>query len=491
MKLVDLLDVKHQIYHLIQGTIEEVNIEYLSQDSRDIQDNTLFFCVPGTTFDGHQFAKMAEEKGAVCLVASKHVDVKIPVVYVEDVIKTMAFLAMRFYHDPSGSMSLIGVTGTNGKTTTTHIIRHLFEKNKKSCGMIGTNGIWYHQEHIYTPNTTPDSLTLQKNLAKMKEEEVFICTSEVSSHALVMGRVQNVDFNVAVFTNLTHEHLETHHTMAEYGMAKSLLFAQLGSGNNGKIAILNKDDTYAKVIASRCNATIWYYSTKDPSAEFYAKDMVYLASKTEFTLVFQGLEYPVISPLMGEFNVQNALAALAAYYALERHLEKGIEALSSFSGVEGRMQTIENDLGIHAIVDFAHTPDGLEKAMAALKKLNHKRIITMIGHDGGNRDNSIRQDLGRIALEYSDYVVFTSENPREEDPMKIMKEMVNGLEVHHYEFVKDRHKAIDRVVALGQKGDILFFTGKGHEPYQLIGCEKIPFHEVQFVKEALEKKAHE
>ncbi|MBW9212078.1 MULTISPECIES: UDP-N-acetylmuramoyl-L-alanyl-D-glutamate--2,6-diaminopimelate ligase [Terrabacteria group] len=491
MKLVDLLDLNYQLYRTIKGSIQDINIEYLSQDSRDIQKNTLFFCVPGASFDGHQFAKIAEEKGAVCLIASKPVDVQIPIIYVEDVVRTMAFLAMRFYHNPSKEITLIGVTGTNGKTTTTHIIRHLFEKNKQVCGMIGTNGIWYQQEHIYSPNTTPDALTLQKSLAKMKKAGVSFCTAEVSSHALVMGRVQHVDFKVAVFTNLTHEHLETHHTMSEYCMAKSLLFAQLGSGNDKKVAILNKDDAYAKEIANRCNAMIWYYSTKDSSAEFYAKDIQYSATSTSFILVFQGREYLIQSGLIGEFNVQNVLAALATYYAVHRNLELAIEALKSFKGVEGRMQRVENSLGIHAIVDFAHTPDGLEKAMTALKEIEHTRIITMIGHDGGNRDNSIRQDLGRIALEHSDYVVFTSENPRDENPMKIMNEMVKGSDKKNYEFLVDRHEAIDQVVSLAKRGDILFFAGKGHEPYQLIKRERIPFNEVQFVKEALEKKAHE
>lgn len=491
MKLVDLLDVEHQLYLKIEGDISGVEIDHISQDSRKVEKNTLFFCVPGTTVNGHKFAKMAEEKGAVCLVASEAVEVLIPVIYVSSVIRTMAYLAMRFYGNPSASLKLIGVTGTNGKTTTTHLIRHLIQSREGDCGMIGTNGIWYGSNHIYSPNTTPDAITFQRSLKEMVKSSISVCTTEVSSHSLVMGRVKNVDFDVAVFTNLTHEHLETHHTMEEYCMAKSLLFAQLGSGNDYKVGILNLDDTYAQTMGNRCNATLWFYSTKNPKAEFYAKEIQYSAQSTDFTLVCPGREYVVHSPLIGEFNVSNVLAALASYYAIYHSLEEAIEALKTFPGVEGRMQVIPNTLGIQAIVDFAHTPDGLEKAMQALQELPHHRILTMIGHDGGNRDNSIRPELGRISLEQSDYVVFTSENPRDEDPMKIMKEMVNGSQVSNYEFVIDRKEAIERMVELAQAGDILFFAGKGHEPYQLILDQRIPFNEVQYVEEALIRKSHE
>lgn len=490
MKLVDLLDIKKQLYLSIDGDISNIEIASLSQDSRNIGEKCLFFCVSGKQVDGHIFAKKAQDKGAVCVVSEKKIVLDVPVIYVNSVVKTMAFLAMRFYHNPSFALPIVAVTGTNGKTTTTYLVRYLLQTLHGSCGMIGTNGIWYNHEHIYSPNTTPDALTMQKYLRKMVDDGQKFCAAEVSSHALVMGRVKNISFQVAVFTNLTHEHLETHHTMSEYCMAKSLLFAQLGSGNENKVAILNKDDHYASIIANRCNANIWYYSTKDKRANFYAKDIIYSVDKTIFTLVFQNKEYQVEIPLIGEFNVANTLAALAAYYALQRNLDEAIAILPQFPGVAGRMEKVENNLGINAIVDFAHTPDGLKKAMQALRRIKHKRIITMIGHDGGNRDPSIRSSLGRIALEHSDYVIFTSENPRNEDPLKIMQAMVADTQKQNYEFIVDRKEAIFKVVSLAHKGDILFFTGKGYEAYQLINDQKIPFNEVQYVKEALMQKEH-
>ncbi len=480
----------------IVGDIASVEVLNLQQDSRKVTSGTAFFCVDGEYVDGHNYADKAAENGAVLFIASKDISTKIgdiPVIYVNDVKHIMAKLANHFYDYPSSKLNMIGVTGTNGKTTVTHLIEWIYRKNQEDTGIIGT--IYRKvKDHIYpTINTTPDPLIMQETLQKMVEEKVSMCACEVSSHALFQGRVWGVDFNTAVFTNLTPDHLETHKTMEEYGTVKSLLFAQLGNtlkNGNARYGIVNIDDPFAEKLLYRTSSEVITYSLIDETADFFAKNMTFFPNKTTFDLVVNGGEvYPVELPLVGDFNVANTLAAIAASYVNGIAIQDAVTALASFEGVLGRMQGITNDLGIQAIVDYAHTPDGLEKLIGTLKKLNYNKLMIMIGHDGGNRDNSIRPALGKLALDNADYVIFTSVNPRNEDPTKIMKEMVSDHKGTHYEFVVDRKEAIYRMVELAEAGDLIVFCGKGHESLQHLDGISIPFNEVEYVREALIEKS--
>lgn len=478
----------------INGDISELEINYLSQNSRDIQDDTLFFCVVGETVDGHNYAAKAYEAGASLFVASKPIDDQVgdkPVVYVKDVKRAMAMLANAFYGFPSQDLNMIGVTGTNGKTTVTHLIECIYRGQGQKTGLIGTIYRKIDDQIFDTVNTTPDSLLMQATLAQMVEAGVSMCASEVSSHALFQGRTWGVDFNTAVFTNLTHEHLETHKTMEEYGTVKSLLFSQLGNSSKGgrqRFAVINLDDPFSKTLAYRTAAQVVTYSLTNQDADFYTSDLNYAVDGTEFTLHFQNEVYPVTIPLVGEFNVSNTLAALAAAYVNGVDLSAAVDSLRDFKGISGRMQVIANPLGINAIVDYAHTPDGLEKLYIALKQIPHKRLITMIGHDGGNRDNSIRPELGRLALENSDWVVLTTENPRDENPKKIMLEMVGSTNLTNHEYVEDRKEAIYRTVALAEAGDLIVFAGKGHESVQYLNGYSVAFDEAGYVAQALQER---
>lgn len=489
----------HELFSIIKmkeivGDIEDVRIEYLSRDSRDIQEHTVLFCIPGSYVDGHDYVKQAVEKGVALIVASKDVSKDagaVPVIYVKDVVRVMALVANKFYDYPSSKMSMIGVTGTNGKTTVSYLIESIYKNLGKKTGLIGTIGLRYADVVYPTSNTTPDSLILQRVLREMVDAGVEMCVSEVSSHSLYQGRTRGVDFDTAVFTNLTHEHLETHKTMEEYGTVKSMLFAQMGNTlkcGQLRCGIINIDDPLQEQLLYRTSVDALTYSLKNNQADFYAENCVYTTEYTEFDVVTVNERVHFKVELVGEFNVANILAAVAACYSKGISLEESAAALSRFQGVPGRMQVIPNQLGIKAIVDYAHTPDGLEKLFIALKKLEYRRLIFMIGHDGGNRDETIRPLLGGLALDNSDYVVFTSVNPRDEDPIKIMEELVAGKPCTHYEFVVDRKEAIERVVDLAESGDLIVFSGKGHEPLQLMDGYAIPHDEAGFVLEALQKR---
>lgn len=471
-----------------------VTIEHVSHDTRDMRDNTLFACVVGATVDGHDYAAQAVAHGAVAILAQHEVTSipeQIPVIYVPDVKRALAIVANIFYNQPSSALTLIGVTGTNGKTTVSHLLEHIYREQGDKTGLIGTLYRKVGDTVYETANTTPDCLVMQQTLSEMVQQDVAVCVSEVSSHALHQGRVWGVDFNGAIFTNLTHEHLETHKTMEEYGTVKSLLFAQLGNtfkNHKPRFAVLNADDPLSETIRSRTAAEVVTYSIAGAVADFVATQVRYDQQHTYFTLQAQDERFEVVLPLLGAFNVANALAALAAAYMDGVALQDAVQALASFSGVSGRMQVIPNTAGIHAIVDYAHTPDGLEKLFETLKQFTYRRLLVMIGHDGGNRDNSIRPALGRIALDNADYVVFTAENPRDEDPQKIVTEMIAEHTGSHHEFVADRQQAIYRCIELAQPGDLVVFAGKGHESSQLFDGYAIPFDEAGYVAAALRDK---
>ncbi|MGY3724576.1 UDP-N-acetylmuramoylalanyl-D-glutamate--2,6-diaminopimelate ligase [Granulicatella balaenopterae] len=479
----------------IVGDITSVEVVNLQQDSRKVTPGTAFFCVDGEYVDGHHYADKAAESGAVLFIASKDISSKvgdIPVIYVNDVKHIMAKLANHFYDYPSSKLNMIGVTGTNGKTTVTHLIEWIYRKNNQDTGIIGTIYRKVKDQIYPTINTTPDPLIMHETLNEMVKEQVSMCACEVSSHALFQGRIWGVDFNTAVFTNLTPDHLETHKTMEEYGTVKSLLFAQLGNTlKNGKarFGVINLDDPFAEKLIYRTSAELITYSLVDESAHFFAKNMKFFTDKTTFDLVANGEVFAVELPLVGDFNVANTLAAIAASFVNGIQIQDAVTALASFEGVSGRMQGIENDLGIQAIVDYAHTPDGLEKLIGTLKKLDYKKLMIMIGHDGGNRDNSIRPALGKLSLDNADYVVFTSVNPRNEDPTKIMTEMVADHKGENYEFVIDRKEAIYRMVELAEAGDLIVFCGKGHESLQHLDGVSIPFNEAEYVRQALAEKS--
>ena len=488
-ELADLLVIKR-----VEGSLENIVVDKLAQDSRKVVPNTMFFCIEGVTVDGHHFAKKAKELGANVFVASKPIKEQVgdsPVIYVKDVTRVMTLFANHFYGYPSESLNMIGVTGTNGKTTVTHMVDYLLEELGKPTALIGTMYRKIGEERFETRNTTPEILTVHETLQKVKEIGGDTCIMEVSSHALQLGRVWGIDYNVAVFTNLTHEHLDLHKTMENYAHAKSLLFSQLGNhSKNGKlrVAILNRDqECFEQFVYSTSAEIISYGFTEE--ADIRATEIESNGAMTTFVVTVNGEKFPVMIPMIGLFNVYNVLAAFGVAMVNGIPLPKAIEKIAKFPGVGGRMQLIQKGQPFQVIIDFAHTPDGLENVLSTLEEVKMNRVITIMGHSGGNRDSSMRPELGKIAFEKSDYVILTADNPRQEPLEKIYSEIVSGRNNKNtpYECVDDRKQAIERALEIAQEGDILLFAGKGVEPYQVIGEEYIPYNEVETVVQALEK----
>ena len=488
-ELADLIVIKR-----VEGSLENIVVDKLAQDSRKVVPNTMFFCIEGVTVDGHHFAKKAKELGANVFVASKPIKEQVgdsPVIYVKDVTRVMTLFANHFYGYPSESLNMIGVTGTNGKTTVTHMVDYLLEELGKPTALIGTMYRKIGEERIETRNTTPEILTVHETLQKVKEIGGDTCIMEVSSHALQLGRVWGIDYNVAVFTNLTHEHLDLHKTMENYAHAKSLLFSQLGNhSKNGKprVAILNRDQKYFEQFAYSTSAEIISYGFTE-EADIHASEIESNGAMTTFVVTVNGEKLPVMIPMIGLFNVYNVLAAFGVAMVNGIPLRKAIEKIAKFPGVGGRMQLIQKGQPFQVIIDFAHTPDGLENVLSTLEEVKINRVITIMGHSGGNRDSSMRPELGEIAFEKSDYVILTADNPRQEPLEKIYSEIVSGRKNENtpYECVDDRKQAVERALELAQEGDILLFAGKGVEPYQVIGEEYIPYNEVETVVQELEK----
>ncbi len=466
------------------GQLDELELGSISQDTRTVQKNSCFVCIEGAQVDGHLFVAQAVKNGAVLIIAEKAIDSTVPYLLVQNSKKAFAQLSAAFCGDPTKELAIIGVTGTNGKTTTTHLIEEVLRNSGKPTGIIGTMYNKIGAKKIPTINTTPDSLTIQKLLKQMKDSAIEACAIEVSSHALFQGRVWGVDFDVAVFTNLSQDHLEYHHTMTDYFYAKSLLFSQLGNSYHDdqkkKTAVINIDDAYGRKLLPLTSANVVTYGIQN-SATIQALDVKVTSKGTQFTLAFLDEVYPVTMKLIGDFNVYNVLAAVGSCHALGVKTEVIIRAIEQIKGVRGRFELVPNEQEITVIVDYAHTPDGLENVLKTARKFAEKDVYCVIGC-GGDRDPGKRSVMGKIAVEYATHAMFTSDNPRTEDPEVILDQMTEQLVAASYQRETDRKKAIETVLAQAKTGDVVLIAGKGHEDYQIIGKEKHPFDDVTVVK---------
>lgn len=471
---------------------QELTISKVTQDTREIEPGSAFICIAGAIRNGHDLAGEAVEKGAVLVIASEKIEVAIPVVYVSNTEKAMAVLASHFYQQPSQELRVIGVTGTNGKTTVTHLLDQIFRDHQETTGVIGTMYRRIGDKIHETKNTTPDSLTLQKTLREMKKAGVTTCSMEVSSHALVQGRVWGTDFDIAVFTNLSQDHLEYHHTMEEYAHAKELLFSQLGNGYQAeepKYAVLNFDDPVGRSYQKKTAAQVYSYGIDQP-ADFRASDLKITNKGTSFTLVFKEEEYPVQMKMIGKFNVSNSLAAIAAAYASGLALPSILTSIAKIEGVRGRFEVVQGEQDFAIIVDYAHTPDGLLNVLNAVNEIKEGEVYCVVGC-GGDRDRTKRPIMADVAYTHADHAIFTSDNPRTEDPQAILNEMVVDLEEGTYQMIPDRRVAIQTAVEQATSKDIIIIAGKGHEDYQIIGTEKHHFDDVEEARQAVKLKNKE
>jgi UDP-N-acetylmuramoyl-L-alanyl-D-glutamate--2,6-diaminopimelate ligase len=477
-KLIDRLDIIS-----LDGSDKDINS--LSYNTSTVEQGSLFFCIEGLKTDGHVFAKKAVESGASALVISKDVDVKedITKIKVKDTRAAMALISSNYYDNPSSKMDVIGITGTNGKTTSTFMIKSILDTYGNKTALLGTIYNIIGEKIEEAKRTTPESMDLQSMFNDMNNEGVKSCIMEVSSHSLDLKRVHGVKFKVGIFTNLTQDHLDFHETMEKYFDAKMKLFEDC------ETAVINIDDEYGKKALDKLrNKKIITYGIEE-EADIRAKNIIVTGEGTDFILCYQNTEIPVKLQLPGKFNVYNALGCVGASIAMGVGMDiikKGLEGLEK---VPGRSEKINSAKGFTIVIDYAHSPDGIINILKTAREYTTGKLIALFGC-GGDRDKTKRPLMGRAAGELADFCIVTSDNPRTEDPMAIIKDTVPGVEGTNcpYTVVEDRRSAIEYAIKEAKKGDVIVIAGKGHETYQVLKDRTIHFDEREIVKELLKEE---
>ena len=459
---------------------DDVEIAGLAYDNRKVEPGTLFFCVPGFTRDGHDFAPDAIERGAAALVVCRPLGLGVPEVVVDDVRSAMAVAAARFHGDPTARLPVVGITGTNGKTTTAFLVRSLLEAAGRPCGLMGTvKSVVGGAEHAVV-RTTPEAIDLQRTFAAMLEAGDQACAMEISSHALELRRADGIHVAVAVFTNLTQDHLDFHPDMEAYFAAKRRLFASPLT----RLRVANADDPYGRRIAGEFPGTITF--ALDAEADYRASGLRSSFTGTEFTAQTPDGAFTTRVNLPGRFNVLNALGAWAAVAALGVPGREIAAVLPGAARAPGRFEPVDEGQPFAVLVDYSHTPDSLDNALRAARELAEHRVLAVFGA-GGDRDRGKRPLMGAIAAREADVAIVTSDNPRSEDPEAIIAEILGGIEDRSgVEVSVDRRAAIARAVELAEPGDVVVIAGKGHEQGQeFAGGRKEPFDDVAVAREAL------
>ena len=454
---------------------KEIEISGISNHSKRIAPGSLFIAKKGLSHDGSEFIEEAIETGAVAVLTDMYnpfLKKSVVQLVAKDPTIYEGIIADEFYEHPSKDLFVVGITGTSGKTTTSYIVHHLLSVLKGKTGLIGTVE-WLVADQVFTSSmTTPDVITNHKLLYDMRQKGCSGCVMEVSSHALVQSRVEKIDFDVAIFTNLSQDHLDYHKDMQDYARAKALLFSSLK--DLSKTAIINRDDPYSDLMIEDCRASIMTYGIEN-TADLMAKDIILREDGMSFNLLWKAEQQKVISNLIGKFNVYNLLAAAACGLRAGYSLEKIAFCLSSFTSVPGRMQRVENDKKLHIFVDYSHKPDALENVLKTLNHIKKGKLICVFGC-GGDRDKSKRPMMGKIAHTLSDEVIITSDNPRSEDPLEIIDQILQGIDQKSNVSIEpDRQKAIKLGVDKLCSEDILLIAGKGHETYQMLSQGKVFF----------------
>jgi UDP-N-acetylmuramoyl-L-alanyl-D-glutamate--2,6-diaminopimelate ligase len=457
----------------------DVRVSALAYDNRQVVPGTLFFCVPGFTRDGHDFAGDAVDRGAVALVVERPLSLGVPEVVVPSVRAAMAPAAAAFYGDPTARLATVGVTGTNGKTTSAFLIRSLLEADGRSTGLLGTVKSVIGGESYDVQRTTPEAIDLQRLFREMMDAGDVACAMEVSSHALSLHRADAIHFAAALFTNLTQDHLDFHPTMEEYFLAKRRLFVDLAPG----VAVVNVDDAYGARLASELGDAVTFSLVRE--ATYQAESVSTSLGGASFTVLEPGgEEVRLDSPLRGRFNVYNVLGAYVVARSLGVSAETCARAISSAGQVPGRFETVDEGQDFAVVVDYAHTPDSLENVLLAARGLTENRLHVVFGA-GGDRDRGKRPLMGEIAARLADRVIVTSDNPRSEDPASIISAILEGAGPIAESEV-DRRVAIAEAIAGAQPGDVVVIAGKGHEQGQeFAGGRKVPFDDIEVAREAL------
>ncbi|AOR23945.1 UDP-N-acetylmuramoyl-L-alanyl-D-glutamate--2,6-diaminopimelate ligase [Clostridium taeniosporum] len=484
MNLKDIL--KGLDYNLLQGSLDN-EISSINYDSRKVEKGDIFVCIKGYATDGHKYIQKAIENGASVIIIQdnvKIIDKNVSIIKVKDTRKTLALMGINYYDNPSQKMKIIGITGTNGKTTTAFMIKSILEASGKKVGLIGTIANYIGNEKLHTERTTPESLELQELFSNMVNKGVEYCVMEVSSHSLELDRVYGVDFEIGIFTNLTRDHLDFHKTFENYYNSKFKLFKR------SNIRIINSDDDYGKQVIKDLNKlkakNIYDYSIKKES-NFKAFDEKMGSKNISFKVNLEKEEEFILS-IPGEYNIYNALSAIGACYKLNISMEFIKEGINKVI-VPGRCErtATEYNLIYDIIIDYAHTPDGLKNILETARGFTKGRLIAIFGC-GGDRDKVKRPQMGKIGTEIADMAIITSDNPRSEEPIKIIEDILVGIEKDNYEVIENRKEAIKRAIDIAKENDVIVIAGKGHETYQILKDKTIHFDEREVVKQILDDK---
>jgi UDP-N-acetylmuramoyl-L-alanyl-D-glutamate--2,6-diaminopimelate ligase len=480
----------------------QIPVSGIVYDSRQVEPGNVFVALRGAHADGSTFIPDAIRRGARVVITESTPNgfpegtcLRVP-----DSRKALAKLALSFYEDPSKNFQLIGVTGTNGKTTTTLLLESVLKKAGGLIGIVGTLGYRWAQRRETASMTTPESVDLQRIFSEMTQDRITHVVMEVSSHALAQGRVEGCHFDAGVFTNLSQDHLDFHSTMEDYFSAKTLLFSdEVSTRAQGFLNVINVDDPYGRLLSKEIKANLWSYSVSGRDARVWVKDAELGHSGIQTTLSTPYGELKINSPLLGRLNLYNILAAATTALAMGISKEAISEGLRAVSSVDGRLQRlpVPREWGFDAVVDYAHTPDAMEKALSCLKEMTKGRILVVFGC-GGDRDRGKRPLMGRIAAQLGDLVILTSDNPRSEVPEAIVRDIEPGVldcglpyhprdeqapETRAYTIEVDRKRAIELALSWASPGDVVFIGGKGHETYQIIGNQVFPFDDRVVVRD--------
>lgn len=483
MKLAKLIEGLE--YEVLKGNLD-VSINSINYDSRKVKDGDMFVCIKGFKSDGHNFIDAAINNGAKVIVCEDEADVKdgITLIKFKDTRKALAKIGAKYYDNPCDKLNIIGVTGTNGKTTTAFMIKNILESCNEKVGLIGTIANYIGDEKLETERTTPESLELQELFRNMVDKGVKYCVMEVSSHSLALDRVYGVDFEVGIFTNLTRDHLDFHKTFENYYKAKYKLFPR------SKTSIVNIDDKYGVRITEdlqKENITNFITYGIRNKADIMAKNEKLENMDILFDLVTKDKTERVLLPIPGEYNIYNALGAISACKVLGISLEDIKEGLKHVV-VPGRCERAArgHKLPYEIIIDYAHTPDGLENILKTAREFTRGRLISVFGC-GGDRDKVKRPQMGKIGTDLSDVAVITSDNPRSEEPDSIIDDIIAGIEKDNYIRITNRHEGIEKAMEIAEDGDVIVIAGKGHETYQILNTGTIHFDEREVIEEILKK----
>lgn len=480
MKLRNLLE--NIDFKIINGDVD-IDIKGIQYDSRKIEKGDVFFCIEGYNLDGHKYIQNAINNGAIAVVCQKTIETELNcnILKVEDSRKALAISASNYYKNPCNSMKIIGITGTNGKTTSAFMIKAILEQQGYKVGLIGTIANYIGDKKIHTERTTPESLELHELFKEMVDSGVDYCVMEVSSHSLSLDRVYGIEFCESIFTNLTQDHLDFHKTFENYFSAKLKLF------KSSKNSVINIDDIYGERAYGLISSAKLSFGLNQ-TVDILASDIKMHSRGSKFTLEHKNNSSEIELNIPGNYNVYNALGAIAVCLnqgvALES-IKLGLQKVQ----VPGRCELVASNLnlGFEILLDYAHTPDGLENILKTAREFTKGKLISVFGC-GGDRDKTKRSIMGRIGSELSDISLITSDNPRTEEPLEIINDVVKGIAKHNFEIIENRREAIKRAIEIAGPGDVIVIAGKGHEDYQILKDKTIHFDEREVVSEIIKER---